>query len=405
MVYRGKPKGLTQGKTTRHMESKILKKSRKEYQKTQENMRVHPLPIKQYPSKNGNAGRLEARMGKSDTKSNQVQPTSKDINQPTSSLKNHLRSWEDMDAALKEPRPLKKKGEISKLSPPTRLEAMTELAHKKTERLKEQSKSDQGEVIIVGKDGTAKSSKFAISKKTNTSMASKLLVSKNNCSDECKERHDGIVSSKGKCKDHASGGHDIHGALHKQEGTKSLNGNQLIQGLERKLGKNSSRIYDKDLSRCRRDKALRKEDGHSPHNADQRRLTQLNNKSEVAKCDGNTNNGMPKKRKVPSLEVNPKTIEFNNSKDLQGINTESRPRKKQRCVTSNEEKRVEDDSGDFSPMCVEDDIPKTLSEVAISKDGHAKVSMPLFVEQQCCCSKPIDIPNWRYNRCSNYKFD
>ncbi|PUZ63043.1 hypothetical protein GQ55_3G036400 [Panicum hallii var. hallii] len=229
-------------------------------------------------------------------------------------------------------------------------------------------------------------------------MASKLLVPKNNYLDECKERHDGIVSSKGKCKDHAHGDHDIHGALHKQEGTKSLNGNQPMQGLQRKSGKNSSKPFDKDLSRCQRDKALRKEDGHSPHNADQRGLTEINfdlsNKSEVAKCDGNTNNGMPKKRKVPSLEVNPKTIEVNVSKDLQGNNTDSRPRKKQRCVTSkDEEKGVEDGGGDFSPMGVEDDIARSLSQAAISKDGHAKVSMLLFVEQHCC-SKPIDLPNW-----------
>jgi len=104
---------------------------------------------------------------------------------------------------------------------------------------------------------------------------------------------------------------------------------------------------------------------------------------------------MSSKRKVPLLEVNPKTIEVNNSKDLQGNNTDSRLRKKQRCVTSkDEEKGAEYGGGDFSPMGVEDDIARSLSHAAISKDGQAKVSMPLFVEQQHCCSKPIDIPNW-----------
>ncbi|RLM99217.1 hypothetical protein C2845_PM06G14350 [Panicum miliaceum] len=413
MVNRGEPSGKdfgpTRRKPTRHKVSKILKKSRKEYQKTKENMRVGPLPAKQYPSKNSNAGQLDARIvGKRNSKSNQVQPIL--------SLKKHLissekqrtstlsSSREDTDAALKKPRPLKKKVGVLEISPPTRLNAMPELAHKKTKRLKKQSKFDRGGAIIVRKGGTKKLEfsnnieLFVISKKSNTSMASKLLVPKNNYLDECKERQDGIVSSKGKCKDHASGGHDIHGALHKQEGTKSLNGNQPMQGLQRKSGKNSSKPFDKDHSRCHRDKALRKEDGHSPHNADQRGLTEINfdlsNKSEVAKCDGNTNNDMPKKRKVPSLEVIPKTIEVNVSKDLQGNNTDSRPRKKQRCVTSkDEEKGVEDGGGDFSPMGVEDDIARSLSQAAISKDGHAKVSMPLFVEQQCC-SKPIDLPTW-----------
>ena len=189
-----------------------------------------------------------------------------------------------------------------------------------------------------------------------------------------------------------------------------MNGDQPMQRLQGKSGKNSSKTFDKDLSRCRRDNSLRKEDGLSPHNADPRGLTEINfelsNKGEIAKCGGNTNNGMSSKRKVPLLEVNPKTIEVNNSKDLQGNNTDSRLRKKQRCVTSkDEEKGAEYGGGDFSPMGVEDDIARSLSHVAISKDGQAKVSMPLFVEQQHCCSKPIDIPNWRYNRCSYYKFE
>ncbi|RLN27755.1 uncharacterized protein C2845_PM05G04960 [Panicum miliaceum] len=409
MVNQGKPKakcfGPMQREPTRHNVSKILKMSRKEYRKTQQNMRVGPLPAKQYPQKNSNAGQLDARIvGKSNSKSNQVQPISSLKRQLASSEKQKtstlLRSWEDTDATLKKAHPLKKKG-VLEISSPTRLNAMPELAHKKTERLKGQSKFYQGEGIIFGKDGTEnleflKSSKlFVISKKTNASMASKLLVPKNNCSDECKERQYGIVNSKGNFKDHASGGHDINGALHKQEGTKSLNGKQPMQGLQRKSGKNSS----KDLSRCQRDKALHKEDDHSPHNADQRGLTEINfdlsNKSEVAKFDGNTNNGMPKKRKVPLLEVNHKKIEVNDSKDLQGNNTDSRLRKKQRCVTSkDEEKGAEDGGGDFSHMDVEDDIARSLSQAAISKDGHAKVPMPLFVEQQRCCLKPIDIPNW-----------
>ena len=222
-------------------------------------MRVGPLPVKQYPLKNSNTGRLEARiMGKTDSKSNQVQPTS--------SLKNHLisseeqkistllRSWEDMDAALKKPHPLKKKVEVPKVSPSTRLKAMPELAHKEIKRSKEQSKFDQGEAINVRKDGTEKldlpksSNLSAISKKPNTLMEHKLVVSKNNCSDECKDKHVGVESSKGNCKDHASGGLDIHGALHKPEDNKSLNGNQPMQGL-RNSGKSSSKTFDEDLSR------------------------------------------------------------------------------------------------------------------------------------------------------------
>jgi hypothetical protein len=119
-------------------------------------MRVGPLPAKQYPSKNSNAGQLDARIvGKSNGRSNQVQPTS--------SLKKHLISSEkqktstlsssrkDTDAALKKPRPLKKKVGVLEISPPTRLSAMPELAHKKTKRLKEQSKFDRGELSLFEK--------------------------------------------------------------------------------------------------------------------------------------------------------------------------------------------------------------------------------------------------------------
>ena len=75
-------------------------------------------------------------------------------------------------------------------------------------------------------------------------------------------------------------------------------------------------------------------------------------------------------------------------------------------MTSNdEEKGAEYGGGDFGPMGVEDDIARSMSQATILKDGHAKVFVPLFVEQQRCCSKPIDIPHWRYNSCSNNKFE
>nr|XP_034604883.1 uncharacterized protein LOC117864924 [Setaria viridis]TKW07444.1 hypothetical protein SEVIR_7G307200v2 [Setaria viridis] len=336
--------------------SKIMKMSLKDLRKTQENMRLAgPQHGKQYP------GQLEAKIAKkSDSKSSQVQPTSKDMKQhSTLSLKNHLRPRPDMDVVLNEPFPLKKKRDV-----PTRLKAMSELAHKETKRLKERPDFDQQDF--------SKSTEFSISNGPNAPKASKILVLENNCSNEGKERPDGIVSTKEKGKYHTRASHAI---CAKQEGPKSLKGIQHMQQLQRNL-----------------EKALSKNDN-------QRELIEINfessNRGQVAKCDGGTNNDMSKKRKEPLLEEKAKTIEDDGNKDVQGNNTASRLMKKQRCVKGKDDEEGHEGGGNHNPIGVGDDNTRSLSQDNISKDGHVKVSMVTFVEQQHhCCSKPIDKPNW-----------
>lgn len=224
-----------------------------------------PQHGKQYSSQ------LEANIAKKSVrKSSQVQPTSKDMKQhSTLSSKNQLRSSSNVNVVLNEQFPLKKKRDV-----PTHLKAMSELTHKETKRLKEQS--------------------------------------------------------------------------------------DLI-------------------------------------NDNQRELIESSNRDQVAKGDGRTNNDMSKKKKEPLFEEKAKTMEDDGNKDVQGNNTASRLMKKQRCVKGKYDDEGQEGGGNHNPIRVGNDITKSLSQ-----DGHVKVSMVTFVEQQwCCCSKPIDKPNWRYNGCSS----
>ncbi|CAL5098182.1 unnamed protein product [Urochloa decumbens] len=341
---------------TRSKESEILRKSRKDLQKTQENMRVvgsrHDV---QYPLKNSNAGQLEAKVvEKSISKSSHFQHISKDTKQSTtSSSKGYLISHG------KEKVPTLSKSSLLEISPPTHLKAMPKLVHKGTKRgFNEQPNSDQGKATI-GKGST---------KKLDFSNASELLVSENNCSNECKERHDKIMSTNEKGKAHPS------------------EGNQHIQELQRNSRNNS---------KCHRGK----EDGRSSKNCDQRELTEINfewgNKNQVDNYDGKTNNFMSKKRKEQLLEEKFKAVEDNNNKDVQGNNAYRRSVKKQRRVSSTDDEEGKYDGGNHNPIDLGDEIARSLSQDDISKDGHAKVSMPAFVEQQDhYCSKPIDKPTW-----------
>ncbi|CAL4911486.1 unnamed protein product [Urochloa decumbens] len=358
MVIRTNPSGSPfrpkQRSKTRSKESEIMRKSRKDLRKTQENMRVvgsrHDV---QYPLKNSNAGQLEAKVvEKSISKSSHLQPISKDIKQSTT-----LSSKSYLISRGKEKIPTLSKSGVLEIASPTHLKAMPELAHKGTKGLNEQPNFDQGKAITIGKGST---------KKLDFSKASKLLVPENNCSNERKERHDKIMSTNEKGKAHPS------------------EGNQHMQELQRNSSNNS---------KCHRGN----EDGRSSKNFDQRELTEINfewsNENQVTNYDGKTNNFMSKKRKEQLLEEKPKAIEDNDNKDVQG-NTAYRRLKKQRRVASKDDEEGKYD-GNHNPIDLGDEIVRSSSQDDISKDGHAKVSVPTFVEQQDhYCSKPIDKPTW-----------
>ncbi|CAL4904100.1 unnamed protein product [Urochloa decumbens] len=341
---------------TRSKESEILRKSRKDLRKTQENMRVvgsrHDV---QYPLKNSNAGPLEAKVvEKSISKSSHFHPISKDIKQSaTLSSKGYLISHG------KEKIPTLSKSGVLENSSPTHLKDLPELAHKGTKGLNEQPHSDQGKAIAIGKGSI---------KKLDFSKASKVLVPENNFSNERKERHDKFTSTNEKGKARPS------------------EGNQHMQELQRNLSNNS---------KCHRGK----EDGRSSKNFDQRDLTEINfewsNENQVANYDGKTNNFMSKKRKEQLLDEKPKAIEDNDNKDVQGNSAYRRLVKKQRRVASKDDEEGKYDGGNHNPIDLGDEIARSLSQDDISKDGHAKVSTPTFIEQQDhYCLMPIDKPTW-----------
>ena len=103
---------------------------------------------------------------------------------------------------------------------------------------------------------------------------------------------------------------------------------------------------------------------------------------------------MSKKRKEPLFAENPKALDDDSIVGVQvdSMSCKQMKKLKQSRVTWKDE--AEDGGGDLNHVGLEDDTATIL------KNDHAKVSVSSCVEQQCySCSKPIDKPTWRYNRC------
>jgi hypothetical protein len=204
-----------------------------------------------------------------------------------------------------------------------------------------------------------------------------------------KGSQDEVVTKEEGMKGHTCEGHVARGNRHKQTNTTMTNdapinfssllvGKKHMQGLGSNLRDNSSHLFGKNHCGHQRDDPFIEVNSGATFSSKyvlscEYRETNLKlpNSVQSVGANGKTNDVISRRRKRPLLEENAST---HVQKDLT-----CRPMKRRRYIEANEDE--EGNVGDQHPVHIED------------------------VEQQCCCcSKPIDIPRWRYSRCGVFIF-
>lgn len=322
----------------------------------------------------------------------------------------------------------------------THLKAMPNLIHKEKNvatpnlnngalgsRRRGQSNSYKGEDINVGKEGTKTSeilkSREVSRKKSNIPVVNQMDANKgepnkvkesldevvtkegmkgHTCEDraacsnwmdpnkdelnKAKGRLDEVVT-KERMKGHTCEGRAACGNRHKQMNTTKTNDAQKkhMQGLGSNLRDNPFHLFGNHSGHQRDDPFIEVNSGaifSSKHvlSCEHRETNvKLPNRVQSVGGNGKTNDVISRGRKQPLLEEKSST---HVQKDLT-----CRLMKRRRYIEANEDE--EGNVGDQHPAHIEDVTTVLTPQVSISK--HC-------VERQCyCCSKPIDIPRWRYS--------
>jgi hypothetical protein len=370
--------------------SPILNKSWKEFQTTRANMcpvvnkANHKVNVgsqsgKQYPLKNINIGQPSAKIvnnssvAKGASKSNHVS-TSKGMKQPTASSfekrsilvekrKALSRSTVDGKARLNETHALKRKREANDASQPTHLKAMPGLVPKTTDRLGHYSDSSSRLNKRESSDKDITSAKYSTTKLEFSKGV--YMVPKDSCTTKGNDRQDEIVIDNDK-------ENVKFGEYHKErDTTKSKHTlDSTLSDIHCNSRSISSYPFGRDLPKFQRD-------NHSMNLTfeivEKRGLIERN-MGQFGNCNGKNSNSVSKKKKEPLSAENPKALDDDSNVDTMGC--------KQMKKLKHSHVGVEEDT------------------VSVLKNDHAKVSVSSCVEQQCySCSKPIDQPTWRYNRC------
>jgi len=332
-------------------------------------------------------------VAKGASKSNHVS-TSKGMKQPTASSfekrsilvekpKALSRSTVDGKARLNETHALKRKREANDASRPTHLKAMPGLVPKTTDRLGHYSDSSSHLNKRESSDKDITSAKYSTTKLEFPKVIH--VVSKDSCTIEGNDKQDEIVIDNDK-------ENVKFGEYHKEgDATKAKHTlDSTLLDIHCNSGSIPSYPFGSNLLEFQRD-------NHSMNltfeNVEKRGLIERN-MGQFANCFGKNSNFMSKKRKEPLSAENPKALDDDSNDGVQVDNMSCKQMKKlkQSRVTWKDE--AEDGGGDLNHVGLEDDTATIL------KNDHAKVSVSSCVEQQCySCSKPIDKPTWRYNRC------
>lgn len=299
----------------------------------------------------------------------------------------------------------------------THLKAMPNLIHKAKNvatsnlnngalgsRRRGQSNSYKGEDISVGQEGTKTSGPLKSgegSRKSNILVVNRIDPNKNEPK-KVKGSQDEVVTKEEGMKGHTCEDRVVHGNRHKLMNTKKTNdapnfssmlvGKKHMQGLGSNLRDNSSHLFGKNhCGHQRDDPFIEVNNGatfSSKHDLScEYRETNLKLPNRVQSVGGNgKNNDVISRRKRPLLEEKAST---HVQKDLT-----CRPMKRRRYIEANEDE--EGNVGDQHLVHIEDVTTELTAQASISK--HC-------VERQCnSCSKPIDIPRWRYRRFWSFHF-
>ncbi|AQK39392.1 RING/FYVE/PHD zinc finger superfamily protein [Zea mays] len=333
-------------------------------------------------------------------------------------------SWKSKDDSNAIPRHLEQ-SHCKKTSRATRthFKAMPNLIHKAknvdTSNLNDgtsgsswrgQSDSYKGEDINIGKECTKTSELLKsreASRKSNILVVDRKDPNKDE-PDKVKGIQDEVMTKEEGVKGHTCEGRATCWSCLKQANTTKTNdapnlgsllvGNEHMQGLMSNLRDNSSHLFEKNHSRHQRDDPC------------EYRETNLKFPNRIQSVGGNgKTNDVTSRRKRLLLEEKASAhvqndltygpmkrrryIEANEDEEEQNDLTYG-PMKRRRYIEANEDE--EDYVGDHHPVHIEDATTELTPQDSISK--HC-------VERQCyCCSKPIDIPRWRYSRCEVFFF-
>jgi hypothetical protein len=225
-----------------------------------------------------------------------------------------------------------------------------------------------------------------VSRKSNIPVVNQMDPNKDE-PNKAKGSQDEVVTKEEGMKGHTCECRTTCGNRHKQTNTSKTNDapKKHMQGLGSNLRDNSSHLFGKNHSRHQRDDPCIEANGGAIFSAKhvlscKYRETNLKLPNRVQSVGGNgKTNDVISRRKRPLLEEKAST---HVQKDLT-----CRPMKRRRYIEANEDE--DGNVGDQHPAHIKDVTTELTPHVSISK--HC-------VEQQCyCCSKPIDIPRWRYS--------
>ena len=284
---------------------------------------------------------------------------------------------------MKETHALERKREANDALQPTQLKAMPGLVPKTTDRLGHYSDSASRLMKGASSDKDITSAKYSTTKLEFSKGV--YMVHKDSCMTEGKDRQEEIVIDNDK-------ENVKFGEYHKEGDTTKAKHtlDSTLSDIHSNSGSIPSYPFGSDLLEFQRD-------NHSMNltfeNVEKRGLIERN-MGQFANCNAKNSNSMSKKRKEPLSAENPKALDDDSNDGVQVDNMSCKQMKKlkQSRVTWKDE--AEDGGGDLNHVGLEDDTTTIL------KNDHAKVSVSSCVEQQCySCSKPIDKPTWRYNRC------